>query len=153
MNINIKVFYKLITSFLLAVARHVQSTQNNNVANSLQYLEKERKDEVDFLHADKHIKKDNKSCIFKHLQSSATCFDSHNSLCSKIIDKANSKFDLKINEALRINWRKPNLNAQQNHLALIFSLQLLFPLLLSAFIFLLLFFVFLFHLLFSLSLR
>ena len=36
----------------------------------------------------------------------------------KIIDKANSKFNLKTKEALHINWRKPNLNAQQNHLAL-----------------------------------
>ena len=40
----------------------------------------------------------------------------------KIIDKVNSKFDLKIKEALHINWRKPNLNAQQNHLALTLSL-------------------------------
>ena len=40
----------------------------------------------------------------------------------KIIDKANSKFDLKVKEALHINWRKPNLNAQQNHLALTLSL-------------------------------
>ena len=67
---------------------------------------------------DEHIKKDNKSHIFKHLQSSETCFDSYSSLCFKIIDKANPKFDLKIKEALHINWRKPNLNAQQNHLAL-----------------------------------
>ena len=44
--------------------------------------------------------------------------DLHNSLCFKIIDKANSKFELKIKEALDIKWRKPNLNAQQNHLAL-----------------------------------
>ena len=44
------------------------------------------------------------------------------SLCFKIIDKANSKFDLKIKEALHISWRKPNLNAQQNHLALTLSL-------------------------------
>ena len=43
-------------------------------------------------------------------------------LCFKIIDKANSKFDLKIKEALHINWGKPNLNAQQNHLALTLSL-------------------------------
>ena len=50
------------------------------------------------------------------------CFDSYNSLCFKIIDKANSKFDLKIKEALHINWRQPNLNAQQNHLALALSL-------------------------------
>ena len=35
---------------------------------------------------------------------------------------ANSKFDLKIKKALHINCRKPNLNAQQNHLALTLSL-------------------------------
>ena len=61
---------------------------------------------------EEHIKKDNKSHIFKYLHSTATCFDSYNSLCFKITDKANSKFDLKIKEALHINWRKPNLNAQ-----------------------------------------
>ena len=31
---------------------------------------------------------------------------------------ANSKFDLIIKDALPFNWRKPNLNAQQNYLAL-----------------------------------
>ena len=66
---------------------------------------------------EEHIKKDNKSHIFKHLHPTATCFDSCNSLCFKIIGKANSKFDLKIKEALHINWRK-----QQNHLALTLSL-------------------------------
>ena len=71
---------------------------------------------------EEHIKKDNKSHIFKRLHSIATCFDSYNSFCFKIIDKANSKFDLKIKEALHINLRKPNLNAQQNHLALTLSL-------------------------------
>ena len=30
-----------------------------------------------------HIKKDNKSHIFKHLHSTATCYDSYNSLCFK----------------------------------------------------------------------
>ena len=68
---------------------------------------------------EEHIKNDKSH---KHLHSTATCFDSYNSLCFKIIDKANSKFDLKIKEALHINWRKPNLNAQQNHLALTLSL-------------------------------
>ena len=67
---------------------------------------------------EEHIKKDNNSHIFKHLHSSATCFDSYNSFCLIIIDKTNSKFNLKIKEALHINWRKRNLNAQQNHLAL-----------------------------------
>ena len=71
---------------------------------------------------EEHIKKDNKSHIFKHLHSSAKCFESYNSLCFKIIDMANSKFDFKIKEALHINWRKPNLSAQQNHLALTLSL-------------------------------
>ena len=56
---------------------------------------------------EEHIKKDNKSHIFKHLHSTAICFDSYNSLCFKIIDKANSTFDLKIKEVLYINWRKP----------------------------------------------
>ena len=71
---------------------------------------------------EQYIKKDNKSHIFKHLHSTATCFDSYNSLYFKIIDKGNFKFDLKIKEALHINWRKPNLNAQQNHLVLTISL-------------------------------
>ena len=49
---------------------------------------------------EEHIKKDNKSHIFKHLHSTTTCFESNNSFCFKIIDKANSTFDLKIKEAL-----------------------------------------------------
>ena len=71
---------------------------------------------------EEHIKKDKKPHIFKHLHSTTTCFYSYNSVCFKIIDIANSKFDLKIKEALHINWQKPNLNAQQNHLALALSL-------------------------------
>ena len=43
-------------------------------------------------------------------------------LSFKIIDKVNSKFGLKIKGALHINWKKPNLNAQQNDLALTISL-------------------------------
>ena len=35
-----------------------------------------------------------------------------------MINNANSKFDFKIKEALHINWKKPKLKAQQNHLAL-----------------------------------
>ena len=33
-----------------------------------------------------------------------------------------SKLDLKFKEALHLNWRKPNLNVQQYHLALTLSL-------------------------------
>ena len=71
---------------------------------------------------EKHIKKDNKSHISKHLHFTAAYFDLYNSLCFKIIEKANSKFDLKTKKALHINRRKPNLNADQNHLALTLSL-------------------------------
>ena len=60
---------------------------------------------------EEYIKKDNQPHIFKYLHSTATQIDSYNSLCFKIIDKGNSKFDLKIKEALHINWRKPDLNA------------------------------------------
>ena len=79
---------------------------------------------------EEHIKSDNKYHIFKHLRSTATYFDAYNSLCFKIIVKANSKFNLKIEDVLDINLRNPNLNVQQNHLALILSLWLLSPLVL-----------------------
>ena len=59
---------------------------------------------------EEHIKKHYKSHSFTDLHSTTTCFGSFNSLSFKIIDKANNKFDLKITEALHINWRKPNLN-------------------------------------------
>ena len=52
---------------------------------------------------EEHTKKDNKLHIFKRLYSSTTCFDSYNSLSFKLINKANSKFDLKIKKALDIN--------------------------------------------------
>ena len=48
MKINIKVFYKLIPSFFVAIARHAQNTQNNKFTISLQYLKEEGRVEVDF---------------------------------------------------------------------------------------------------------
>ena len=71
---------------------------------------------------EEYIKTDSKSHIFKYLHSTATFLDSYNSLCFKIVEKANSKFDLKIKETLQINWRKLNLDAQQSYLTLILSL-------------------------------
>ena len=65
---------------------------------------------------------DKKSHIFKHLTPAPTSCDTHNSLCFEIVNKANSKFDLKMKEVLHSNLRKPNLNAQQNYLALTLSL-------------------------------
>ena len=54
MKINIKVLYKLIPLFLVAIASHGQTTQNNKFSIFLQYLKKERRDEIDFSYADKH---------------------------------------------------------------------------------------------------
>ena len=42
------------------------------------------------------LKEDNKSHVFKHLHSTATSFDSFDSLSFKLTDRAHSKFDLKI---------------------------------------------------------
>ena len=60
--------------------------------------------------------------FLNQIHSAATWFGSFNSLFFKIVDKANSKFDLKIEEVVHNNWRKPNLNAQRNHLSLTLSL-------------------------------
>ena len=38
----------------MCVARHAQNTQNSKFGMSLQYLKKEVRDEVDFLHGDKY---------------------------------------------------------------------------------------------------
>ena len=54
LQINTKVFWKLIESFCVFVARHAQSTKNNKFAISLQYLKENMKDEIYFLHVDKH---------------------------------------------------------------------------------------------------
>ena len=122
---------------------------------------------------EEHSKNDDKSHIFKHLHSAATCFDSYDSLCFKIINKANSKFDLKIKEALHTNWRKSfqkfkiTTKSFSSHtftmasvpltpfcLCLFFLCCFFFATLFHVCCFLLLFFfATLFHLLFSLSLR
>ena len=52
MKISIKVSLKQILSFLVAITRHAQSTQKQQVFEiSLQYFKKEGRHEVDFLHA------------------------------------------------------------------------------------------------------
>ena len=62
MKIHIKVFYKLIPFLQGAIARHPQSTKNNKFAISFQYLKKEGRGEVGFLHAN-NIKLSNKLAL------------------------------------------------------------------------------------------
>ena len=99
----------------------------------------------------RNISKRITSLIFLNNCTSTQHALTHNSPCFKIIDKANSKFYLKIKGALRINWRKPNLNVQQNNLTLTLLLELLLCFVLFGFylfvcLFVCLFFTFLFHL-------
>ena len=49
-----KVSYKLVLRYLMGIVKHSQIYRNSKFAISLKYLSKEVKDEVDFLHADKH---------------------------------------------------------------------------------------------------
>ena len=74
MEINIKLLYKVIPLFLLAMARHAQSTQNNKFSVSLQDLKKEGRIELDFMRADKHQ-------IF--LQVETIKFGGHGQSCPK----------------------------------------------------------------------
>ena len=53
LQLDTKVFYKLIVSLWVCVARHDQSNQNNKFTISLQYLKENVKDEIDFLPGDK----------------------------------------------------------------------------------------------------
>ena len=54
MQINIKVWSKLILLSLVGVIRHAESIQND-YAVSLEYIKDELNDESDFLDADKHL--------------------------------------------------------------------------------------------------
>ena len=49
-----KVFYKLMLSFLMGMARHSQSSQSDKCAVFLQYHNKKLRYEVDLQHDDKH---------------------------------------------------------------------------------------------------
>ena len=53
-TLGIKVSYKVILSLLMGMIKHSQSTQSNKFAIFLQYLKKEVRDGVYFLHLDKH---------------------------------------------------------------------------------------------------
>ena len=54
LQINAKVFYKMIVSLWAYIARYARSTQSNKFAISLQYCQKCIGDEADFLPADEH---------------------------------------------------------------------------------------------------
>ena len=69
-----------------------------------------------------HLSSDKSSHIFKHLQSSERCRQSCSADCFEILDSAPTKFQLKLEEAMHINWEKPNLNQQVHHVNLTLTL-------------------------------
>ena len=77
MKINIKVFYKLICSSSVVIARpFAQCIQSNRSALSLQYFKKEVRYKVDFFHADKYQ---------NFLQADTLNLDGHGQSCPKYL--------------------------------------------------------------------
>ena len=54
MQISIESLLQIDTIILMEIVKYSQSSQNRTFAVSLQYLKKDVRDEVDFLHEDKH---------------------------------------------------------------------------------------------------
>ena len=59
-----------------------------------------------------HLVSDKASRVYncKHLASSKACRDSCSTECFTILDSVNSRFKIKIKEALHIKWNKATLN-------------------------------------------
>jgi len=62
-----------------------------------------------------HMSSDRTSLIFKHLQNFQQCRTSCSYDCCSILDHASTTFQLKIKEAIHIQWEKPTLNHQLYH--------------------------------------
>ena len=55
---------------------------------------------------------DKQSHIYKHLSSNPACRASCDEHCFKVIDKANTEYELKIKEAIQIHSNKTTINKQ-----------------------------------------
>ena len=73
-----------------------------------------------------HLLSDRNSHICKHLQGSESCKNLRSFNCFSILDSALTNFQLKIKEALHIEWIRPALNKQLKHVNLALLLELLF---------------------------
>ena len=65
-----------------------------------------------------HLVTDKKCHIMKHLLENSTCKSLCNESCFEFIDHASSTFSLKVKEALYINWLKPALKKQKEHVSI-----------------------------------
>ena len=63
-----------------------------------------------------HLFSDRNSHIYRHLKDSESCRNLCSEACFSILDSAPTVFQLKIKEALHIEWERPSLNKQLKHL-------------------------------------
>ena len=68
-----------------------------------------------------HLVSDKASRVYKHLASSKACRDSCSTEYFTILDSANSRFKIKIKEALHIKSYNPTVNQQLQHFGLSLS--------------------------------
>ena len=68
-----------------------------------------------------HLHSDKSSHVYKHLQASEECKNSCSMESFTILDSTATKFEIKIKEALHINWENPSLNQQIQHVNLSLS--------------------------------
>ena len=71
-----------------------------------------------FTRVREHTFSDRTSHVFKHLQNSEHCRTLCSNDCFSILDHASTTFQLKIKEAIHIQWEKPTLNHQLYHVNL-----------------------------------
>ena len=64
------------------------------------------------------------SAIKEHLSSCTTCKDNYSCKSFKVIDSANSDFEVSIKEALHIKYKNPNLNKQLSTQGMSFMLKI-----------------------------
>ena len=55
---------------------------------------------------------DKQSHIHKHLRSNTACFEICDASCFTVVDSANTEYELKIREAIQIQWLRPTINKQ-----------------------------------------
>ena len=68
------------------------------------------------------LKKDKKSHVVQHLRSKEECFSSFDLNYFYILDSKTTKYQTKLKEGMYIDWEKPNLNKQKNHLSTTLSI-------------------------------
>ena len=61
-----------------------------------------------------HLFTDKESHVYKHLESNQACRDQCSTADFSVIDHANTEYQLRIKEAIHIQWQKPVLNIQKN---------------------------------------